>query len=343
MDLPSNQGTVPRDSPSYATYFRENDLLKLVYSTGLSLTVERDTPALVEAENFPGVGGRGRTYRCSCYLSRRGVRLGETETLIESYDKPRFFPITWREKMRVILVRIGVDQVFGHWNAPVDTKSRRFVYVPIPEDDGTRFRPGLERKYKEFLPALQQFSADFDLDLEEDLGFSQSLLRDPLHLDPDFEWLTYGDNGDKRGSNIKEFNRGDLVVFYAGLRPIQPHQELLYALVGLYVVDEVKSARKIAKSRWQENAHTRKLKIGGPDIVVRAKKGVSGRLSQCIPIGEWRNGAYRVRKKLLKKWGGLTVKDGFIQRSARPPLFLKPKKFYRWFLRQNIELTARNN
>jgi hypothetical protein len=246
-------------------------------------------------------------------------------------------------KMKAVLVRIGVDQAFGHWNAPVDAKSRRFVYIPIPENDGTRFRPGLERKYKEFLPALQQFSADFDIDIEDDLRFPRSLLGDLLHLDPDFEWLTYGDNGDKRGSDIKKLKRGDLIVFYAGLRPIRPHKELLYALVGLYVVDEVKGARKIAKSRWQENAHTRKLKIGRPDIVVRANKGMSGRLSQCIPIGEWRNGAYRVRKKLLKKWGGLTVRDGFIQRSARPPLFLKPKKFYRWFLRQDIKLTTSNN
>jgi len=44
------------------------------------------------------------------------------------------------------------------------------------------------------------------------------------------------------------------------------------------------------------------MKIGEPDIVVRAKSGVSGRLTQCIPIGEWRDRAYRVRKDLLKTW-----------------------------------------
>ena len=41
--------------------------------------------------------------------------------------------------------------------------------------------------------------------------------------------------------------------------------------------------------------------------------------------------------------GGLSVKDGYIQRSAKPPIFLKPERFYRWFKQQNIGLVQRNN
>jgi len=85
------------------------------------------------------------------------------------------------------------------------------------------------------------------------------------------------------------------------------------------------------------------MKIGEPDIVVRAKSGVSGRLTQCIPIGEWRDRAYRVRKDLLKTWGGLSVKDGYIQRSAVPPTFNNAERFYDWFKSQSIELVNRNN
>jgi hypothetical protein len=53
--------------------------------------------------------------------------------------------------------------------------------------------------------------------------------------------------------------------------------------------------------------------------VVRAKPGVSGRFDLCIPISKWRDGAYRVQKRLLHEWGGLSVNDGFIQRSASFP------------------------
>jgi hypothetical protein len=35
--------------------------------------------------------------------------------------------------VRAMLVRIGIDQAYGDWNAPVDPESNEFVYVPIPE------------------------------------------------------------------------------------------------------------------------------------------------------------------------------------------------------------------
>ena len=149
-----------------------------------------------------------------------------------------------------------------------------------------------------------------------------------MHLDPDFEQLTYGDNGDDRGLEIKKLVEDDLLVFYAGLRSVHSAARLIYALVGLYVVSGVVLARDVPLHRHDENAHTRKLKIGAPDIVVRAKPGVSGRFTRCVPIGEWRERAYRVTHSILEEWGRLSVKNGFIQRSIRPPSFRAPDRFY---------------
>ncbi len=243
--------------------------------------------------------------------------------------------------MKAILIRVGVDQTYGQWNAPVDPESGHFVYVPIPEKRA--FRPGLERSYREVLPSLQRFALRFDFDLESSLGLPRSLLDRAMHLDPDFEWLTYGDNGDKRGAEIKHLSEGDLLVFYAGLQSVRASRKLIYGLVGLYVVDNVLPARSVLPDQYKSNAHTRRLKIAARDIVVRAKPSVSGRLTRCVPIGEWRDGAYRVTPGLLKTWGGLSVKDGYVQRSARPPAFLNASKFYLWFLRQEVELLQRNN
>jgi hypothetical protein len=36
-------------------------------------------------------------------------------------------------RARGILVRVGIDQAFGGWNAPVDPVTHEFVYVPIPD------------------------------------------------------------------------------------------------------------------------------------------------------------------------------------------------------------------
>jgi len=245
--------------------------------------------------------------------------------------------------MKALLVRIGVDQAYGGWNAPVDAAGR-FVYVPIPESLGTRFHPGLDRRYGETLPALQHFCRDHGCDLCGDLGFPPKLLKRSMHLDPDFDCLTYGDESARRGAGMVDMVEGDLLVFYGGLRPVHEcEHRLVYALVGMYVVEDVVPVGEVPPKRWHENAHVRKVKRGETDIVVRARRGVSGRFDRCVPIGEWRDGAYRVRKDVLDAWGGLSVKDGFIQRSAVPPSFSQPRKFMGWLRKQGIRLIARNN
>ena len=165
-----------------------------------------------------------------------------------------------------------------------------------------------------------------------------------MHLDPDFHELTYGDNGARRGATMSWMNSGDLLVFYSSLRPIKAcAHKLIYAIIGLYVVKEVVSVGKVEKKRWKQNAHTRRVKPQAAEIVIRAEKNESGRLESCIPIGEWRDRAYRVREDLIKKWGGISVNNGYIQRSAVPPALTHPQRFYDWFLKQKVRLIPSNN
>ncbi|HUV65658.1 MAG TPA: hypothetical protein VMW24_17310 [Sedimentisphaerales bacterium] len=244
--------------------------------------------------------------------------------------------------MKAILVRVGVDQAYGHWNAPAEPNYGRFLYVPIPESRSQHSE--CKSSYKQLLPSLEQFAEEYYLDLFSDLGFPKGIKNRATHLDPDFENLTYGDDGDKRGSQIRSMSRGDLVVFYAGLRPLCSAQsQLVYALIGLFKIDEIVMAKDVPREEWDENAHTRRDPCDSSDIVVRALPGHSGRLARCLAIGEFRDRAYRVRHEILDAWGGLSVKDGFIQRSARPPFFLNPDKFYGWFQRQNVPLIQENN
>jgi hypothetical protein len=244
--------------------------------------------------------------------------------------------------MKALLVRIGVDQAYGRWNAPVDADGR-YVYVPIPEKAGTSFHAGLERRYAEVLTPLQRFCDAHQRDLNRDLRFPKELLERAMHLDPDFEYLTYGDVGSRRGAGMVDMREGDLLVFYGGMRPIHRCQhKLIYALIGLYVVHEVLPVADISRKRWHENAHLRKKARGETDIVVHAKPGCSGRFDRGVPIGEWRDGAYRVRRDLLKVWGGLSVKNGFIQRSAVPPAFLSHRRFLTWFEKQAVKLIQTN-
>ena len=57
--------------------------------------------------------------------------------------------------MRGVLVRVGIDQAFGGWNAPVDPDTHEFVYVPIPDRD---LRPNVATRYATVADALDTFA-----------------------------------------------------------------------------------------------------------------------------------------------------------------------------------------
>jgi len=244
--------------------------------------------------------------------------------------------------MRAYLVRIAVDQTFGGWNSPVDPETNEFVYVPIPEQRA--MRAALATPYSLVQPALARFAGAHPAARSRSVHLPSDLTSANMHLDPDFEHLTYGDNGVRRGKGLADLSRGDVVVFYGGLRPVAACQHrLVYALVGLYRVREVVRLESVAAPRWSENAHTRCVNHEGSDVIVRAERGSSGRLRRCIPIGEFRHGAYRLTHGILEAWGGLSCRDGYLQRSAVLPAFVEPQRFLKWFDRQSPEFVSSNN
>lgn len=236
--------------------------------------------------------------------------------------------------MNALLVRIGADQSNegGRWNGVIDGGTNEFVYVPIPES--AQVHAGFEKPYALLQPALTRLG----------LQLAPCLAGRNMHLDPDFEHLTYGDRG-MRGRQLRaQLRRDDWVVFYASLADVRGRGRLSYALMGVLVVECLMSAREFPLSARDCNAHSRRvLAPSADDVVVVGRKGISGRLKRCLPVGEWRAGAYRVRKDLLAAWGGLSVKDGWLQRSARLPRFLDPGRFREWFVGQGPELVPVNN
>lgn len=243
--------------------------------------------------------------------------------------------------MKGLLLRVGIDSSCGKWNAPVDPETNDFTYIPIPEEV-SRFQPGKEITYTAFEDALSEFSSRRRLSKRIELP--HPLRGSGCHLDPNFETLTYGDQDSGRGVAIKSLQQGDFIAFFSSMRPIKPcEHKLLYALIGLYVVDKIRQVKELSQELRDLNVHGIRQTGNENDWIVFADPHRSGRFRRCLPIGERRNGAYRVTEDLLHVWGALMVKDGYIQRSAKPPFFSYPERFLGWLETKNIELIRMNN
>lgn len=118
--------------------------------------------------------------------------------------------------VRVVLVRVGVDQAYGNWTGRVDPETHEFVCVPIPEERKTR--PDLATPYTIVIDSLASFGRGRVVDAKA-CALPDVLHARDMHLDPDFQRLAYGNNPNSRGDIVNRLVANDVVVFYAGLRP----------------------------------------------------------------------------------------------------------------------------
>lgn len=237
-----------------------------------------------------------------------------------------------------LLMRVGIDKTFGQYNAPINPETNDYLYMPIPEDRH-KFKNGMQTSYEDIAPHFKRWSVANHFDAD----FPSHLHQRNCHLDPDFSCLTYGDQGTGRGNRVKQLVKGDFLAFFASFRPIRPcNHTLIYALFGIMVVDRVVKVSDLSNTDLSLNAHTRIAEMNAEHLVVFAQPECSGRFEKAIPIGELRSGAYRVTDEILRAWGELGVKNGFIQRSVCPPWFLAPNQFLEWMGAQQLTFIDKN-
>lgn len=222
--------------------------------------------------------------------------------------------------MKEMLLRVGIDTGTDGALGPIFDDST-FEYIPLSEGDpctrelrtfrNTTGRTG--KSLSEYLPA--------------------SIADRKLHFDPEFDTFTYGDPTSKRTALLK-LEKGDLLVFYAGLTPYATgrYSNGLY-IIGYFTVDRVldfdsmdENARQEAIECCQHNAHLKRESEDAGLVIVTGDPEKSRLLDRGIlisqPKSDRRNRTYQAVSCQMESLLGIT---GSIQRSM-PPRFIQPDR-----------------
>ena len=175
--------------------------------------------------------------------------------------------------MTVVLAGVGADSTNVGALAPLYDDGR-FEYVPIPEK--TRETTEAETFGSWELRYDDRVAADLTNRINpqpvrdgETVVTGAALESWPLHRDPNFAALTYGEHRGSYVSRLADLEAGDVVGFYAGLR--RPGGERAHRyLIGYFTVDRVdlitpetpEDERERLLEAHDENAHAKRARGG---------------------------------------------------------------------------------
>lgn len=223
--------------------------------------------------------------------------------------------------MKAMILRIGIDKGTDGTLAPI-FEDGSFEYIPISEGDA---RSREDRTYKNTMGRTGKPLAAY---------LPKAIENRTLHYDPEFETFTYGDPTAKRTYLLK-LEKGDLLVFYAGLTPYQTtkYETALY-IIGYFTVDEVIDFNTVTRQdiqarlqRLKNNAHL-KRRMNTTDLVIVSGEITKSRLlTKAIRISEPKPDAqgrpYQAVSHEMEQTLGI---KGSIQRSIPPRTIREPEK-----------------
>jgi hypothetical protein len=110
--------------------------------------------------------------------------------------------------MQVVLLRIGIDKGSGGIHGPL-FRDGSFEYIPIPDSFAGK---GIDRRtYGNMRGKEGRRLVDYFPEAHR-----RRMVKQSVHVDPEFETFTYGDPTRLKVS-LHQLNEGSLLVFYAGL------------------------------------------------------------------------------------------------------------------------------
>lgn len=207
--------------------------------------------------------------------------------------------------MTVVLIGVGADT--EHLRPALElTEDGRFDYIPIPESYPTTEQMTYGNRPLDYRDG---FACEFVNRIrpkgkgDEWIGNDAAIESHPVHHDPNFEAMTFGDRkgGGGKGSTLTkhlgESGGKAILGFYTGMKTGPDDPNLNRHLYGYMRVEQVHDLSQFdgveyheALRRFPENAHTKRLEEAGEpkhdDVVIVEGKAPSVKLDSPIKLSE---------------------------------------------------------
>jgi hypothetical protein len=231
--------------------------------------------------------------------------------------------------MKAMLLRVGIDKGSDGLLAPL-FKDGTFEYIPLSEKDPDTKETRTFQDLEGGRGPLSQYLPD-------------KVLNRKIHHDPEFDTFTYTDQG-RKALYLTKLDKGDYLVFYAGLTPWEEDGKDGLYLIGYLVVEEVLELGKLdpeqqnkLESNYPTNSHLKRPRKEGVVLVVgnqRKSKLLGKALSLSSPKLDKRGRAYHAVSQGMEEHLGI---KGSIQRSI-PPRFIEDPRYLQNLL-EILEIT----
>jgi len=230
---------------------------------------------------------------------------------------------------KAALLRVGIDKGCGGILSPLFNDGT-FELIWIPEYYNKKNKNGIveKRTYATMKGRKGKYLIDYFPE-----GANKEKHKDcPIHVDPEFETFTYGDPHVGKGTLIK-LEKGDYLIFYAGLKPVDKTKEDGLYIIGYFEIEETKRVTSIneadeVKKKFKNNFHVLHNLILERDVTKEKNKGLK------LIKGT-------KRSRLLKHAVKISVKKKY--KTIKSPTDVLDPKFYKVFGDFDGKVSLRRN
>ncbi len=203
---------------------------------------------------------------------------------------------------KAYLFHTGIESSSGGQFSP-KFDDRTFIFIPVPRSPAMAtsvlptYRELPVRSFTRKTIDTKEYLADY---LKETIWTdkrtkeSDKLPNWIVHNDPEFETFTYGQGAGPKRASLMRLNQGDLLIFYATLKPFNQDRPHMKYLIGYFTIKAVFDFRenldlKEYPKELEKNAHIKEfnVKIKGYDhhpVIVMGDREKSRLLEKAIPL-----------------------------------------------------------